>query len=184
MTLPASLPRAERRRLLATVIARSLGSVAGLVVLYYVLPYDRLGSIGAVLLLALGLVGIVLLLVVDVREILEARYPVLRAVEAVATLIPFFLLLFATLYYLVGRADPGSFTQHLTRTDSLYFTLTTFTTVGYGDITARTDGARIAVMFQMIADLIVIGVGIKALVSAVEMGRQRQAGRNSTKDPA
>lgn len=175
MTAPGDLLPAERRRLLATVTARSLGTVVGLVLLYYVLPFDRLSSVGATLLLLLGLAGLVLLLVLDVRAIIRARYPGLRAVEAVATLIPLFLLLFSALYYLLARSQPGSFTEHLSRTDALYFTLTTFATVGYGDITAETEGARIAVMFQMVLDLIVIGVGIKALFGAVQVGRKRLA---------
>lgn len=174
--LPEELRPADRTRVVATAVGRSLGSAVGLVVLYYVLPYDRLHSAGAVLLLLVGLIGMGLLIVLDVRAIINAKYPGLKAIEAVATLIPLFLLLFASLYYLLERSQPGSFTEHLSRTDSLYFTLTTFSTVGYGDITAQTAGARIAVMFQMVVDLIIIGAGIKALVTAVQVGRKRRSG--------
>lgn len=123
-----------------------------------------------------------LLIAWEVRSILHARYPGVRAVEAVATLVPLFLLLFATLYYLLGRAVPGSFNTSLSRTDSLYFTLTTFSTVGYGDIAATTSGARIAVMFQIVSDLVVIGVGIKALVGAVQLGRRLQSDGGNVPD--
>ena len=156
-------------------LARVVISVVGLVVLYYVLPFDHLSNGGAVLFLTLGLLGISGLLAVDVRAILKAQYPGIRAIESLATLLPLFLLLFATLYYLLERARPHSFTQPLSRTDSLYFTITTFATVGYGDITPVTTGARVAVMFQMMGDLIVIGVGIKALAGAAQIGNRRRA---------
>lgn len=170
---------AQRRKLLAAATLRSLVTVAGLVFLYYVLPFDRLSSAGAIVLLLLGLVGLLLLILSEVRAILKHAWPGIRAVEALATLVPLFLLLFATLYYLLDTANRSNFSQHLNRTDALYFTVTTFSTVGYGDITPITGGARIAVMLQMISDLVVIGFGIKALVGAVRMGRQLRANPGS-----
>ena len=40
---------------------------------------------------------------------------------------------------LAGRSR-GSFTQPLDHTTALYFTVTVFATVGFGDIVAATDG--------------------------------------------
>jgi hypothetical protein len=62
----------------------------------------------------------------------------------------------------------------LTRTDALYFTVTVFSTVGFGDITAKTETARLVVTGQMIADLVILGLAIKIIVGAVRRGRQRQ----------
>ena len=45
------------------------------------------------------------------------------------------------------------FGEHLSHTDGPYFAVTVFSTVGFGDITAKTEGARLAVTGQMIADL-------------------------------
>ena len=177
MTLVELLP-ARRKRVLLVATVRVLATTVGLVVLYYVLPFDHLSSVGTVLLLLLGLFAMTVAVVAEVRAILKAQYPGIRAVEALAALLPLFLLLFSSLYYLLDRAVPDSFTEHLSRTDALYFTITTFSTVGFGDITAVTGGARVAVMFQMIGDLIIIGVGIKALAGAARMGRSRQSPRN------
>jgi transposase-like protein len=72
------------------------------------------------------------------RTITKARYPALRAFEALAATVPLFLLLFASAYFAMARTSPASFsTYSLTRTDALYFTVTTFSTVGM-DITAVT----------------------------------------------
>ena len=53
----------------------------------------------------------------------------------------------------------SNFSQPLTRIDSVYFTVTTFATVGFGDITATTEAARLVVTGQMIADLSSSGSG-------------------------
>ena len=74
----------------------------------------------------------------------------------------------------MAGADPSNFNvETLTRTDSLYFTVTIFATVGFGDISAASEAARILVTVQMILDLIVLGLGIRIFVSAVEVGRQK-----------
>jgi hypothetical protein len=49
---------------------------------------------------------------------------------------------------------------------ALYFTVTVFSTVGFGDITAKTDGARALVSVQMILDLILIASVARLLVTA------------------
>ena len=49
--------------------------------------------------------------------------------------------------------DRSSFSEPLNRTDALYFTTSTFATVGFGDITPVSQLARAVVSVQMIADL-------------------------------
>ena len=63
----------------------------------------------------------------------------------------------------------------LTRTDSLYFTVTVFATVGFGDITATSQTGRLLVTAQMILDLIVLGLGIRVFLGAVQRGQQDTA---------
>ena len=72
------------------------------------------------------------------------------------------------MYFLMAQADADNFNaETLTRTDSLYFTVTVFATVGFGDITATSEAARVLVTVQMILDLIVLGLGVRAFVGAV-----------------
>jgi hypothetical protein len=78
----------------------------------------------------------------QVRSIIRAAYPALRAVGALATSVPVFLLLFAGTYFVMGSISVDNFSQPLTRTDTLYFTVTVFATVGFGDITAVSEAAR------------------------------------------
>jgi voltage-gated potassium channel len=58
----------------------------------------------------------------------------------------------------------------------LYIAVTVFSTVGFGDISAKSEAARLVVTGQMLADLIVLGLGIRVILGAVGRGRQRQQG--------
>ena len=64
-----------------------------------------------------------------------------------------FLCLFALLYTSMSITSASSFSEPLSRTDALYFTTSTFATVGFGDITPVSQLARGVVSVQMIADL-------------------------------
>jgi hypothetical protein len=123
--------------------------------------------------LVIGLVILLAVAIWQVRAIIGATYPGIRATEALAATVPLYLLLFAAAYYLMARTEPASFTHHLTRTDAIYFTVTVFSTVGFGDITAVSESARLVVTAQMILDLLVLGLGIQVLIGAVQRGRQR-----------
>jgi len=92
-----------------------------------------------------------------------------------ATVLPLFLVLFAWIYLTMSRSDPGYFSIPLNRTESLYFTVTIFSTVGFGDIVPKVDLARIVTMVQMIADLTVLAVVVRLLfgtASRVETRRR------------
>ena len=164
-------------RRIGWTVLRVLGSAVILVTAYYLLPYDRAAAWGVITLLVVGLLALIVLIGFQVRAIIRSPFPNLRAIEALATSLPLFLLLFASTYYVMERLAPGSFGTHLTRTDAMYFAVTVFTTVGFGDITAKTETARQIVTGQMVADLLILGVGIKIILGAVSRGQQRRRQR-------
>jgi voltage-gated potassium channel len=170
------------RRALATLL-RAFGSTVGLVAIYYLLPLDRTSVGVAVGMLAFGLLALVGLVAFQVRSIIRAKYPALRAVGALATSVPLFLLLFAGTYFVMGEISEANFNEPLTRTDALYFTVTVFATVGFGDIVATTQGARVVVMGQMVAGIVTIGLGARVIVDAVKRGQQRQPVSESDAPP-
>ena len=114
-----------------------------------------------------AVVGLVLFIVVmswQIRTVVRSRHPGIRAIEAVALVVPLFLLLFAWTYFLMSTHGSGSFSQEdLTRTDALYFSVTVFSTVGFGDISATSQSARSVVTAQMILNLLLLGVGDQRL---------------------
>jgi hypothetical protein len=146
--------------------ARAAGTVALIVALYYLLPFTHLSTGAAAAVLVVGLAVLVALVVAQVRAITVAPLPAVRAVEALATSVPLFLLLFAGTYETLAARSAASFGGPLTHTDALYFTVTVFATVGFGDITAKSETARLVVTGQMVADLVVIGIAVKAIVGA------------------
>ena len=126
-----ALPRRTRRRLLLRAFVRALLTVTVLVVLYYTLPMDHEFDTVAIVLLLVGLLVFTIVVAWQVRAILRSDYPAVQAVQTLAAAIPLFLLLFAAAYFLMGRDQPETFTESLTRTDALYFTITIFATVGF-----------------------------------------------------
>ena len=161
-------------RKIVQAILRALASSAILVTIYYLLPLDHSSRWLAITMLVIGLVLLTGLVIVQVRSIAASPYPGLRALEALATSVPLFLLLFAATYVVMAAIVGGSFSQPMTRSNALYFTVTVFATVGFGDITAKTEAARLVVTAQMIVDLIILGLGARVILGAVTRGRHRQ----------
>ena len=175
--------RTSRRAALRATL-RSLLTAALLVTAYYLLPLDQVFTPATVITLISGIAAVTLLLAWQIREITLAPRPELRAMQALATSAPLYLLLFAIVYYVIERSVAGSFSETLSRTDALYFTVTVFSTVGFGDITPRSETARVLVTGQMAVNVLLIGVAARLLVSAVRQGRLQQgsSGRGAEGD--
>jgi hypothetical protein len=161
-------------RTAAWAVVRAIGSMAVILAVYYLLPFGRSATWGTVAPLIIGLVLLVALAAYQVWVITHSPFPALRALEALATSIPLFLVLFASTYYVMSRISLDSFRDELSRTDALYFTVTVFATVGFGDITAKTESARLVVTGQMMADLVALGLGLRIITGAVTRGQQRK----------
>jgi voltage-gated potassium channel Kch len=124
--------------------------------------------------LVLGVLGLCVVVAWQLRGIVHAEYPGLRAVEALAFTVPLFVLLFATAYFLMEHTHAASFTQQISRVDAMYFSATIFTTVGFGDISAKTEAAQVVVTAQMMLDLVILGLVVRLVVNAVKIGKQRR----------
>jgi len=159
-------------RMIVRGVLQVAGSTTALVAVYYLLPLDDSSAWAAVTILVTGLVVFIGLVAFQVRSIIRSPFPGMRAIEALATSVPLFLLLFAGAYVVMAAMSAGNFGGRLSHTDGLYFTVTVFSTVGFGDITAKTQAARLVVTGQMIADLVILGLAVKTIVGAVSRARQ------------
>jgi voltage-gated potassium channel len=151
------------RTLLVTVLA---------LLVYARAPWDRLEDASAVGLFLVWLFLLGLALWWQLRAVARSPHPWLRAAQAVVLVLLLLVVPFATAYAYASASDPGNFTQPLTRIDALYFTVTVFATVGFGDIAPVTEGARVLVTVQMVIDLVLIGVIIRVLTGVARRRRE------------
>ena len=167
------LEPAERRRGIVRSVVVSAVSTTGIVTAYFLIPWEGRNGSSLYLRLAIALVVIVAVSVLAVRHVLRSEFPVLRAVEMVAVVVTFAIVVFASVYVLVSKREPSAFSEPLDRVDALYFSLTTSTTVGFGDINAKSDQARISVMVHMVANVVVLGVAARVLLNTARRRIQR-----------
>jgi hypothetical protein len=153
---------------------RALATIVALTTLYFLAPMDRDGHAPPAVLVVGVMVLSAVLGSIQIRAILRSPRPMLRALEALAFSIPLLLLGFASVYFLMSQSDPTAFTEVLSRADALYFTVTVFATVGFGDITPVGQTARMTVTGQMVFNLLVLGIGLRVVVGAVQLSRQRR----------
>jgi voltage-gated potassium channel len=180
MTQPdPSTPTSRRHawKLVLFMLLRVTLSVSVLVVAYSLIPTKSSGEGSDVpgLILELCVFGVVV--GIQLPAIIKSKHPVLRAAEALAILVPLYLLIFARIYLWNSLNDPAAFTRPLDNTTALYFTVTVFATVGFGDIVAQTNDMRLLVTLQMLLNLVVLGVVIRLLTSAARRGVVRRGGQ-------
>ena len=140
----------------------AIAATGVVVALYYVLPVQPVHG-SPLLRTAVGVALFAAVLAFEVRAVLRHRDPVSRAVRAMAIVIPFFIVDFAWIYLTLSWSHPDALGGSLTRTEALYFTVTVLSTVGFGDITPRTDVTRLIVTIQMVLDFLVLGVIVRLL---------------------
>lgn len=66
----------------------------------------------------------------------------------------------------LSTALPASFSEPLTEVGALYFTVAVLSTVGFGDIAALTDAARLIVAIQILLGLVLLGAVVRLFLRA------------------
>ena len=133
---------------------------------YYALPIGRESSARAFVRLGVDIALVGAVFIWQIRRIGRAELPELRALEALGIVVSVFLVAFSSIYVSMSHEAVTTFTQPLDHTRALYFTITVFSTVGFGDITPRTDQARLVVAAQMLLDFVIIGAVVRVLFNA------------------
>jgi voltage-gated potassium channel len=155
----------RRRRLLALQAVQVAAALAMLFAIYAVAPIGPGGdtSIGTLAVLVVGASVFVATLARQIRALGTSSYPVLRAVRSITVIVALFVISFSLGYLALSAANPDAFSEGLTKVTSLYFTVTVLATVGFGDITATNDVARLLVTAQMMLGLGLIGAVVRYL---------------------
>ena len=180
MTSFEDLDRRQQQRLALRSAIRILSSTVVLVLLYALLPAASNSSARTLIQLFIGLTVFLGMLAWQVIKILDAEHPEVRAVETLALAVPLLIVVFAFTYLSLAHAKASNFSEPLDHVGAVYFTVTVISTVGFGDIVARTDIARILVCTQILLDLgLIVGIA-RTVVFAARVGvRRREEGRAS-----
>lgn len=144
------------------------------VVGYFVLPFTAVMDARTVTLLVGGVGLVAGLLAWEIRAIIRSDYPLARGLGAILITVPLYLVVFGTIYFAMGQADPSHWSEPLTRLDAMYFTVTVFATVGFGDIVASSEPTRTLVLVQMIGNLLLLGIITRVIVKVVQQGITRR----------
>lgn len=109
--------------------------------------------------------AIVPLTVRRVRSVLVSERPVFEAVESLSDFLAMLIFGFSAVYTTINR-NGDQFLGLSNRVDAVYFTVTTLSTVGFGDIVALGQTAKIAVTIQILFDLTFVVVAARVLAAA------------------
>jgi len=180
-TVPREIPQGTLKPTI-WMLARLTASIVLMLWVYYTIPVKGADGASDAPWLILELVIFGVIVGVQVPLIASARYPLLRGVESLALTTLLFLLIFARVYLSNSAGNPAVFTQPLDRDTALYFTVTVFATVGFGDIVAASNPMKLLVTVQMLSNLVVFGLVIRVLTTAAQRGVARKHGATKPKD--
>lgn len=162
-------------------VLRSLATLIALLVIYYALPVGELPSQATTAVLSsvgllTGVVALTWLAAVQIRHQMKAGDAANVRVQSLLAVVYLAIVVFAIGYYAMATSTDDQLVDLETKTDALYFTMTTLATVGYGDVHASGQAARAIVTVQIAFNLVVIGT----LASVVSTRlRQRAAGESA-----
>jgi hypothetical protein len=120
----------------------------------------------------------------QLKSIDASRFPTLRAAEALVLVAAMFLAIFAMIYVMISQEHSGAFTEPLDPFTGYYFALTVLATVGFGDITPVSTGARSVTMVQMALDLAFIAVLIRVVGGAARRAVEKREHQQAAAQPA
>jgi voltage-gated potassium channel len=145
-------------------VGRQLLALAGMVVVFYSAPVNTQVSTArtalAVLLTLLGIAALAWAITAQLKRQLHSRSEDVRSLVMLLVLVA---MVFALSFYALEEHSPAQLQGLATRTDALYFTVSTLATVGFGDVHAVGQLARGLVILQLIFNVTFVG----ALVSTV-----------------
>ena len=145
--------------------SRPAWSLIGLLIAYYAFPVETSGSSSAVIALSLVITagGLGLLVWMMIKELNHVRHgQELLGAQTLAMLLVLVVMSASMAFFLIDLVDATQISGLHTKTDALYFTLTTMATVGYGDVHAAGQLARAIVSCLIVFNVVVIAALVRA----------------------
>ena len=152
-------------------VLRGALTLAAVILAYYAVPVGQRESTLEVVVGLLGLlVGIGFLawrIVVQVRRQLDAGGETFVRVQSLVLLLYLVVPIFALGYFMIESSAEDQFAEMQTKTDALYFTMSTLGTVGFGDVHATGQLARALVTIQIAFNLVFVATLVTVLSTRV-----------------
>ena len=145
-------------------------AMAGLLLLYFAIPIGGNSDVGTQaigwVLTAVGVVAVGYTFYRHIVNYAAGNHDL--TIKDLVLLFEALLVVFSAVYFFMAKADPSEMHGLHTRIDALYFSLTTFATVGFGDIVATGQISRVIVMIQMLFDLVFVGALVSIATTTVK----------------
>jgi voltage-gated potassium channel len=152
--------------------------VAAATAVYYVIPVPlRLSESAWAAMFFAGTAALGLAILLAVARLLRPRETETVRVRGLVVLLSVTVLFFSWADRSVA-ALPGQFADLHTRTDALYFNVSTLATVGFGDVHAQAELARAAVTVQIVFNLVFLG-GAVSIISGFMRNRATTRARSA-----
>lgn len=154
-------------------LVRALSACSLLIVIYFLVPVEPGTSPAQVavrsVLAAAGIGALALVIGRLVVRLVRDR----PGTEPASLLVALFgaLVLFSFVDYLIAVSGPGQFVGLETKIDAFYFAVSTLATVGFGDVTASGQVARVVVTVQQLFNLAIIATGGTVLANRLMVAR-------------
>jgi voltage-gated potassium channel len=159
---------------LAAALALVLGA-------YAVVPTQDPFHTGSLARLATVLVLLLGSAWVMIRQLRLSAYDGERNIDGLMLAVVIMTVTFALTFYLLELRDPGQVAGLNTKVDSLYFTASTILTIGYGDVHAAGQAARVLVLVQMVFDVVFVATAATMLTTRIRRAASaRVAARGGT----
>lgn len=169
---PTATAHLSKRAIVLALLAAGARLLVGFVFIVWLMslaPKTAEDSVIYPALLALAGIAIyVTFFLRQIRGVYKARYPTLRAAEALILTAAMFLAIFSIVYVTISLEDLSSFTEPLDSFSAYYYALTVLATVGFGDIAPTNVPARSVTMVQMALDIAFIAVLIRVMGGAAK----------------
>lgn len=161
-------------RLILGVVALVVLAIVG----YYFVPVPhQMRESSWAIMFGCGVVALGLLIALAIWRLIGAGETV--RIRALVLLLVLTILFFSWCDDSVARL-PGQFADLHTKTDALYFTISTIATVGFGDVHAAGQLARVAVTVQIVFNLVFLGAAVAMITGFVrERAHNRRTGTSS-----
>jgi di/tricarboxylate transporter len=154
--------------------ARLAAVLVIVLVLYFTVPVSfevKSSDVVQLLVSAAALAVLAFTVLVEVRhQLVDAD----RRIDGLVIALMIAVLGFALGFYILAMRDPDQIAGLDTRVDSLYFTMATLLTIGYGDVHAVGQTARVLALIQMVFNVVIVATAASTITTRIRTQAEKR----------